>query len=88
MNALSEIKAQFAKVLSQWVEKPEDVDQLLGMIRPTGNPEHGDYQANCAMPLGKRLSKPPRDVAADIVEAVSLNEFCQSVEIAGPVLLT
>ena len=81
MNALSEIKTRFAAALSNFTDDPSD---LLAMIRPAGNPEHGDYQANCAMPLGKKVGKSPRDVAAEIVAAVQLDDFCQSVEIAGP----
>src|SRR5690606_26445773 len=44
----------------------------------------GDYQANCAMPLGKQLSLPSRDVAQRIVDALNLDDLCDNVEIAGP----
>ncbi|MDG1872302.1 MAG: arginine--tRNA ligase [Mariniblastus sp.] len=81
MNALTEIKDRFSQSLSGLVDDPS---QLLALIRPAGNPEHGDYQANCAMPLGKKLGKPPREVAGELVEAIKLDDFCQSVEIAGP----
>lgn len=81
MNALTEIKNRFSKPLAELVEDPTD---LLAMVRPAGNPEHGDYQANCAMPLGKKLSKPPRDVAADLLTKVDLMDFCESVDVAGP----
>ncbi len=37
------------------------------MIRPAQDPRFGDYQANCAMPLGKQLGKSPREVADKIV---------------------
>jgi len=81
MNALSVIKSRFSSVLSGLVDDPTE---LLSMIRPAGDPKFGDYQANCAMPLGKQLSKSPRDIATDLVAQVSLNDFCQNVEIAGP----
>ncbi|WP_437295523.1 arginine--tRNA ligase [Sorangium sp. So ce426] len=45
---------------------------------------HADYQANAAMALGKRLGKPPREVAAAIVAALELDGICRKVEIAGP----
>ncbi|WP_437904852.1 arginine--tRNA ligase [Sorangium sp. So ce327] len=45
---------------------------------------HADYQANAAMALGKRLGKPPREVAAAIVAALQLDGICRKVEIAGP----
>jgi arginyl-tRNA synthetase len=81
MNALSVIKSRFSSVLSELVDDPSE---MLSMIRPAGDPKFGDYQANCAMPLGKRLGKSPRDIATDLVAKVSLDDFCQNVEIAGP----
>ncbi|WP_438005871.1 arginine--tRNA ligase [Sorangium sp. So ce321] len=45
---------------------------------------HADYQANAAMALGKRLGKPPREVAAAIVARLEVGGICRKVEIAGP----
>lgn len=45
---------------------------------------HADYQANAAMALGKRLGKPPREVAAAIVANLDVGGICRKVEIAGP----
>ena len=81
MNALSEIKSRFSAALAAKVDDPT---QALSMIRPAGDPKFGDYQANCAMPLGKQLGKPPREIAADLVADVSLDSLCSNVEIAGP----
>ena len=81
MNALSEIKSHFSAALTKLVDDPT---QALAMIRPAGDPKFGDYQANCAMPLGKQLGKPPREIAADLVASVSLESLCSNVEIAGP----
>ena len=44
----------------------------------------GDYQANGAMALAKRLGKNPRDVAAEILAAADLSDVAENVEIAGP----
>jgi arginyl-tRNA synthetase len=46
--------------------------------------QHADYQANVAMALGKKLKKPPREVAQAIVGKLSLGDVCDKVEIAGP----
>ena len=81
MNALSEIKSHFSAALAKLVDDPT---QALGMIRPAGDPMFGDYQANCAMSLGKQLGKPPRAIATDLVAGVSLDSLCSNVEIAGP----
>lgn len=81
MNILSEIRLRFQSALAQIVDDPTD---LLDMIRPSQEPKFGDYQANCAMPLGNRLGKSPRDVAADIVARLDVTDFCEQPEIAGP----
>ena len=42
-------------------------DEWLEQIRRSQDPKFGDYQANFAMSLGKRLARPPREVAAEVV---------------------
>lgn len=46
--------------------------------------DRADYQANIAMGLGKKVRRPPRDVAAAIVEHLDVADVCERVEIAGP----
>ena len=84
MKLLSEIQMRFLPALESLVDEAEQVDALLGMIKPTQDDKFGDYQVNCAMALGKKLGKPPRDVAAELLKAVSLDDICDSVELAGP----
>jgi arginyl-tRNA synthetase len=43
-----------------------------------------DIQANAAMALAKRLGRPPRDIAADIVAHLDLGDAAEVVEVAGP----
>lgn len=62
----------------------DQADQFASMIRATTDPKHGDYQANCAMPLSKRLGRKPQDVAKDLVARLQLDDFCEPPEIAGP----
>jgi arginyl-tRNA synthetase len=54
------------------------------VLRPSANPEFGDYQANAAMALAKRLGSKPRDVAQRIVDALDVLDVCEQVEVAGP----
>jgi arginyl-tRNA synthetase len=54
------------------------------MVRPAQDPKHGDYQANCAMPLKGVLGRNPRDIAADIVARLHLGDVLQPPEISGP----
>jgi len=81
MNTLEEIKSRFAVALDELSDRP---DSLLAMIRPAQDDKFGDYQANCAMPLAKQLGKPPREIAADLVERVALADLCDKIEVAGP----
>ena len=58
-----------------------DADPVL---RRSTSAQFGDFQANAAMALGKKAGRPPRELAAAIVEAVELDDVCSSVEVAGP----
>ena len=60
----------------------QDVDPL---IRPAQNPKFGDYQANVAMSLGKRLGRNPREIATSVVEKLEWGDLCDGPPtIAGP----
>lgn len=83
MNLLKEIKNRFTPALSELVEDRE-LPGLLAMIRPAQDAKFGDYQANCAMPLGKRMGKPPRELAESLIESVDLEKLSTDVEVAGP----
>ncbi|MBN1910070.1 MAG: arginine--tRNA ligase [Pirellulales bacterium] len=81
MSILAELKSRLSGPLGKLVEDPAE---LLEMVRPSQDPKFGDYQANFAMPLGKQLGRPPRDVAAEIVAGLDVGDLCEPPEIAGP----
>lgn len=83
MNILAELKNRFHEVLMSFSGNTE-VQHLLDMIKPAQDARFGDYQANFAMPLGKQMGKAPRDVAAEILENLQLDDICSQAEIAGP----
>ncbi len=58
-----------------------DVDPL---VRPAKDARFGDYQANLAMPLAKRLGKKPRELAQAIAEQAGSHAEFGKVEVAGP----
>src|ERR1700751_978626 len=74
VNILREIQQRFA---SAWEGLADNPPELLAQVRASQDPKFGDYQANCAMPLGKRLGKPPREIAAEIVRRLEIADFCQ-----------
>lgn len=62
-------------------------EELAGtdpMLVPTSNPKFGDYQANVAMSLAKKLGKQPRAIAQSLVETLDVADLCEPPEIAGP----
>ncbi|MFW6031926.1 MAG: arginine--tRNA ligase [Phycisphaeraceae bacterium] len=54
------------------------------IVRPSGNPKFGDYQANLAMGLAKKLGQKPRDLAQQIAAKLPGNALLESAEVAGP----
>ena len=56
-------------------------DPLLGL---SSNPKFGDYQANMAMGLSKKLGQQPRQIAQSIVDNLDVAAVCEVPQIAGP----
>jgi arginyl-tRNA synthetase len=50
----------------------------------SSNPKFGDYQANMAMGLSKKLGQQPRQIAQSIVENLDVAAVCEPPQIAGP----
>jgi arginyl-tRNA synthetase len=50
----------------------------------SSNPKFGDYQANMAMGLAKKLGQQPRAIAQSIVDNLDVAAVCQAPQIAGP----
>ena len=56
-------------------------------LKASPKPEHGDFQLNAAMALGKKLGRSPRDVAAELATHLAssdLQAIIEEPEIAGP----
>jgi arginyl-tRNA synthetase len=75
----SELTRRFrAAIAAAFGDELADTDPL---IRPSS---YGDLQANVAMSLAKRLGRPPREVAAAIVERLDAGDLSERVEVSGP----
>ena len=81
MSPLAELKQRFRAALAGLAD---NTDELVELVRRSQDPKFGDYQANVAMPLGKRLKRPPRDVATEILARLKIDDLCEPPEIAGP----
>lgn len=84
MNLLTELRTLFAPALTAVAPDPAKVPDYLGMVKPSGDPKNGDYQANFAMAIGKTLGRKPQDVAADIVAKLPKSDLLESATVAGP----
>ena len=58
--------------------------QHRALVAPSKNAQFGDYQANGAMGAAKALGVKPRELAAQILEHLVLEDIAGQVEIAGP----
>lgn len=81
MHVLAALQERFRPALEGLCEDPT---VFLGMIKVSQNPKFGDYQANFAMPLSAQCGKPAREVAAEVVALLRIDDICEPPEIAGP----
>jgi arginyl-tRNA synthetase len=81
MTPLQKLQARFREVLSAYTTQ---ADRYASMIKPTQDARHGDYQANCAMPLAKELNRKPRELAQQLADKLDLNDVIETAEVAGP----
>ncbi len=68
-------------LLSERVRSVAGVDPEL---RPATRPQFGHFQTNVALRLANAEGRPPREVAARLVEQIDLSDLCEPLEIAGP----
>jgi arginyl-tRNA synthetase len=82
MTVISELKHRFASALEAALGA--DFAEQDPVLVPTSNPKFGDYQANFAMGLSKKLGQAPRQIAEKVLEKLDLSDLCETPEIAGP----
>ncbi len=81
MQILTLIRSRFEQALTGWVDNPAEPAKLVSLSR---EPQLGDYQANIAMPLAKRLGMKPQEIAKQLCERLKIDDICEPPEIAGP----
>jgi arginyl-tRNA synthetase len=80
MSAEDQLRAGLTAVLEEL--GVSGVDPQLERPR---NPEHGDWATNLAMVIAGRMGKPPREVAATILERLDVERAgVRGADIAGP----
>ncbi len=79
--------AKMALMLSLPSLLSERVAAIAGIdpeLRPATRPQFGHYQTNVALRLANAEGRPPREVAASLVEQIQLDDLCEPLEVAGP----
>ena len=67
--------------LSERIRSATGIDPEL---RPATKPQFGHFQSNVALRLAKSQGRPPREVAAGIIEALDVADLCVPPDVAGP----
>ena len=90
MTAHTNIKEHILQLLNDAIalcqqnqSLPTELEYSLQLER-TRDASHGDHACNVALMLAKQARAKPRDIATQIVEALSSSDVIQKVEIAGP----
>lgn len=81
---MSPMSSHAASLLSHLTDRVQAVTSIDPEMRPATKPQFGHFQSNAAMRLAKAEGRPPREVAADLVERLDLDDLCEPLEIAGP----
>jgi len=81
MNILEKLRNQFRPAVTNLFASP---DVMLDIVCPAQDPKFGDYQANFAMPLAKKLGTNPVILAGQIVQLIDFGDACHEPVIAGP----
>jgi len=78
---------QLTERLSEAIQKIQSSkipEGYSASVTAAADTRFGDYQTNAAMALAKDLGIAPRELAAEIIELLEIEDICKGPEIAGP----
>ena len=81
-RAIAEIASRITR--SRGAEVDIEIDDSVVALERPKNRDHGDWATSIAMKLAKKIGVNPRDLATDLVDALSAIDGIASVDIAGP----
>ncbi|UTO05889.1 arginine--tRNA ligase [Moraxella sp. FZLJ2107] len=70
------------KITQAMISAGADSD-VQALVRQSGKPQFGDYQANGIMGAAKKLGKNPREFAQSVIDVLDISDIATKVEIAG-----
>lgn len=81
---MSSSSAPASSLPAQLAARVQAVAGVDPEMRPATKPQFGHFQSNVALRLAKSEGRPPREVAADLVARLDLDDLCEPLEVAGP----
>lgn len=78
------IKESLEKTITDALVQVCGIRDAKGQVIYASRPEFGDYQANGVMAVARQLRQNPRDLAAQVINALTGNPFIARAEVAGP----
>ncbi len=78
-----DLEQTLASLTGDAIAKAFDLESADPLLR-AADPKFGDYQINAAMKLARSVGKPPREVGAEIAEAIRSLDAVAEAEVAGP----
>ncbi|MBT9260042.1 MAG: arginine--tRNA ligase [Clostridiales bacterium] len=79
---LAEARERFERALREAL--PDDLKGEPFQVDVPPDPSHGDLATNAALVLARRVRKPPRQLAEELVAALPEDPLLAHVEVAGP----
>ncbi len=76
------LRETLARLIAEHRSMP--ADDLEPQLERTRDSKHGDFTSNIALRVAKKLSRPPREFAAEVVAALPESPLVERVEVAGP----
>lgn len=78
------IKESLEKTITNALVQVCGIRDAKGQVIYASRPEFGDYQANGVMAVARQLRQNPRDLATQVIDALTGNPFIARAEVAGP----
>lgn len=84
MITITELLSERLNLALKNIEKADLLSNFQGSVTSAADTRFGDYQTNAAMVLAKKIGMPPREIAAEIINQIDVDDISETPEIAGP----
>lgn len=84
MITITELLSERLNLALKNIGKADLLSNFQGSVTSAADTRFGDYQTNAAMVLAKKLGMPPRELAAEIIDQIDVDDISETPEIAGP----